>query len=167
MARCPMCRFSSCARRRPAACRRRRRARGVFGWLRANLFSSPFNIALTLVCILFIAWIVPPLLRFLAHRRDVVRQPIARPAWPSPATARPAPAGRSSARGSSYFVYGFYPIGQRWRVDLFFLALAFGIGWLLVAAARHAATSARVYFFIVLPILSLILLSGLPLIGLA
>ena len=38
---------------------------GVFGWLRANLFSSPFNIALTLIAILFIAWIVPPLIRFL------------------------------------------------------------------------------------------------------
>ena len=38
---------------------------GIFRWLRANLFSSPLNIALTLICLLFIAWIVPPLLRFL------------------------------------------------------------------------------------------------------
>ena len=38
---------------------------GIAGWLRANLFSSPGNIALTLICILFIAWVVPPLIRFL------------------------------------------------------------------------------------------------------
>jgi general L-amino acid transport system permease protein len=34
---------------------------GMLGWLRTNLFSSPFNIALTLLAILFIAWMVPPL----------------------------------------------------------------------------------------------------------
>jgi general L-amino acid transport system permease protein len=28
---------------------------GVFGWLRDNLFSSPGNSALTLICIVFIA----------------------------------------------------------------------------------------------------------------
>ena len=37
---------------------------GAVGWLRSNLFSSPANMALTLVCILFIVWAVPPLLRF-------------------------------------------------------------------------------------------------------
>ncbi len=36
----------------------------MLGWLRENLFSSPGNIALTLLCILFIAWAAPPLLRF-------------------------------------------------------------------------------------------------------
>ena len=38
---------------------------GAIGWLRANLLSSPGNIALTLMCVALIAWIVPPLLRFL------------------------------------------------------------------------------------------------------
>ena len=37
---------------------------GPFGWLKANLFSSPANIALTLVCVLFVAWAVPSLARF-------------------------------------------------------------------------------------------------------
>ena len=36
-------------------------ATGALGWLRANLFSSPANIALTLLCVLFIAWAIPPL----------------------------------------------------------------------------------------------------------
>ena len=34
---------------------------GVLGWLRANLFSSPANITLTIVCVAAIVWIVPPL----------------------------------------------------------------------------------------------------------
>ena len=54
----------------------------------------------------------------------------------------------------SYFVYGFYPAGQRWRVDLFFLALAFGIVWLLRLSAPRRDIAAF-YFFIVLPANSL------------
>src|ERR1700749_636953 len=38
---------------------------GAIGWLRQNLFSSASNVALTLVCFLFIVWIVPPLVKFL------------------------------------------------------------------------------------------------------
>ena len=38
---------------------------GPIGWLRANLFSSPLNTALTLLAILLIAWIAPPFARFL------------------------------------------------------------------------------------------------------
>ena len=138
---------------------------GVFGWLRVNLFSSPFNIALTLIAILFIAWIVPPLIRFLLI--DATWSGADREACiPSPAHPNPGACWAFIRAWSSYFVYGFYPIGQRWRVDLFFLALALGIGWLLWLRAPRRDIGA-VYFFIVLPILSLILLGGLPLIGLS
>ena len=34
---------------------------GVVGWVRANLLSSPGNIALTVICAALIVWIVPPL----------------------------------------------------------------------------------------------------------
>src|ERR1700722_20702722 len=86
---------------------------GVFAWLRANLFSSPFNIALTLICILLIAWIVPPLLRFLligatwsgADREACI---------PSPARPNPGACWAFIRVWSSYFVYGFYPAGQWW-----------------------------------------------------
>src|SRR5215469_15159233 len=66
---------------------------------------------------------------------------------------------------SSYFVYGFYPISERWRVDLFFVLLALGITWLAWLGAPRRDLGA-IYFFIVLPILSYILLSGVPMIGL-
>jgi general L-amino acid transport system permease protein len=138
---------------------------GVFGWLRKNLFSSPGNIALTLICILFIAWIVPPSIRFLVL--DAVWSGDDRQAClASPALPEPGACWAFVRVWWSYFVYGFYPVGARWRVDIFFLALAFGIAWLAWLSAPRRDIGA-VYFFIVLPVLSYVLLSGAPLIGLA
>jgi len=138
---------------------------GVFGWLRLNLFSSPLNIALTLLCVVLIAWVVPPLVRFLlinatwsGNDREACLA--------SPANPNPGACWAFIRVWFSYFVYGFYPIGQRWRVDIFFLALAFGIGWLAWLRAPRRDIGA-VYFFIVLPVLSLILLGGLPALGLS
>jgi general L-amino acid transport system permease protein len=138
---------------------------GALGWLRVNLFSSPLNIALTLLCVVLIAWVVPPLVRFLlvnatwsGNDREACLA--------SPANPNPGACWAFIRVWFSYFVYGFYPIGQRWRVDVFFLALAFGIGWLAWLRAPRRDIGA-VYFFIVLPILSLVLLGGLPLLGLS
>jgi general L-amino acid transport system permease protein len=60
----------------------------------------------------------------------------------------------------------FYPASERWRVDLFFVLLALGIGWLAWLGAPRRDLGA-VYFFIMLPILSFVLLSGVPMLGLA
>jgi general L-amino acid transport system permease protein len=136
---------------------------GALGWLRANLFSSPFNIALTLLCVVFIAWVVPPLIRFLLTNATWSGDREA--CLPSPNNPHPGACWAFVRTWLSYFVYGFYPIGQRWRVDLFFVALALGIGWLAWLRAPRRDIGA-LYFFVVLPVLSLILLSGFPLIGL-
>ncbi len=138
---------------------------GALGWVRSNLLSSPANIALTLLCLLFIVWAVPSLLRFFVI--DAVwtgTDPDA--CLASPAQPQPGACWVFVRVWSSYFVYGFYPIGQRWRVDLFFLALAFGIVWLLRLSAPRRDIGAM-YFFIVLPILSFVLLHGAPWIGLS
>jgi len=37
------------------------RDRGVVGWLREHLFTGPLNIVLTLLSILFLWWLIPPL----------------------------------------------------------------------------------------------------------
>jgi general L-amino acid transport system permease protein len=138
---------------------------GIAGWLRANLFSSPGNIALTLVCVAFIAWVVPPLLRFFVF--DAVWSGSGRDAClTSPQHPGTGACWAFVRVWSSYFVYGFYPVALRWRVDLFFIALAFGIAWLAWLSAPRRDIGA-VYFFVVLPILSFVLLSGEPLIGLA
>ena len=136
---------------------------GALGWLRTNLLSSPLNIVLTLLCVLFVAWVVPPLLRFLLINATWSGDRQA--CLPSPDNPHPGACWTFVRAWLSYFIYGFYPIGQRWRVDVFFLLLALGIAWLAWLRAPRRDLGA-LYFFVVLPILSLILLSGLPLIGL-
>ena len=138
---------------------------GMFGWLRKNLFSSPGNIALTLICIFFIAWAVPPVLRFFVF--DAVWSGSDREAClASPQLPEPGACWAFVRVWLSYFVYGFYPVAQRWRVDIFFLALAFGIGWLAWLSAPRRDIGAA-YFFVVLPALSYVLLSGVRGLGLA
>jgi general L-amino acid transport system permease protein len=137
---------------------------GAVGWLRANLISTPFNIALTIVIALLLAWVIPGLVKFLlidavwtgADRdacREVVQHREIGACWPF------------VWERWSYFVYGSYPIPQRWRVDVFFAMLAIGVFWMLwLEAPRRDLGSA--YFFVVLPISSFILLTGWSAIGL-
>jgi general L-amino acid transport system permease protein len=137
---------------------------GALGWLRENLLSTPFNIALTILIVLLLLWIVPDLIRFLfidavwsGTDRDACLQSVQHreigACWPFVWERYP------------YFIYGSYPIPQRWRVDLFFLLLAIGVAWLLWLNAPRRALGA-LYFFIALPVCSFIMLHGWPAIGL-
>ncbi len=65
----------------------------------------------------------------------------------------------------SYFVYGFYPVGRALAGRSVLPALAFGIAWLLWLSAPRRDIGA-LYFFVVLPVLSFVLLHGAPLSGL-
>jgi general L-amino acid transport system permease protein len=140
---------------------RRAAWRNAVLWPGQNLFSSPLNAALTLGCIASIIWAVPPLIRFFlldavwsGTDREACVMPLASGAcWPF------------VRAWFSYFVYGFYPAGERWRVNVFFATLAFGIAWLAWLKAPRRGLGA-VYFFVVLPLLSLILLHGAPAVGL-
>jgi len=137
---------------------------GAMGWIRANLLSTPFNIALTLIIVGLLLWVVPELVKFLfldaawsgvdrdACREAMQHRPIGA-CWPFVWERLP------------YFIYGSYPIPDRWRVDVFFAMLAFGVVWLLwLEAPRRDIGS--LYFFVVLPVCSFILLHGWALIGL-
>jgi general L-amino acid transport system permease protein len=137
---------------------------GAIGWLRANLFSSPFNIALTILLALLFAWIVPDLIKFLlidavwtGADRDACLESVQHreigACWPFVWERLP------------YFIYGSYPIPERWRVDVFFALLAIGIVWLLWLNAPRRDLGA-VYFFVIMPISSFILLTGWSAIGL-
>mgnify|MGYP001389608387 CR=1 FL=1 len=138
--------------------------RGAIIWLRENLFSSPVNIAMTVTCVAFLAWGIPPLLRFFLF--DAIWSANDREAClASPQNPDPGACWAYIRVWFSYFVYGFYPYGERWRVDLFFAALALGIAWLAWLSAPRRGIGA-IYFFAVLPILSFGLLSGVPFLGL-
>jgi general L-amino acid transport system permease protein len=137
---------------------------GILRWLRVNLFSTPANGLLTLSCALLIVWLALPLIRFLLV--DAVWSGAGRDAClASPAQPEPGACWAFVRVWFSYFVYGFYPLAERWRVDLFFLALALGIVWVFWLAVPRRDIGA-VYFFIVLPVVSFFLLHGFPLIGL-
>jgi general L-amino acid transport system permease protein len=131
---------------------------GILGWLRVNVL-------LTILCIALIALAVPPLLDFLifdatwtGKDREAclasAERPVAGACWPF------------IWERLAYFTYGFYPISERWRVDVFFALLAAGIVWLLAPRAKARLWGA-LYFFIVMPLLSYILLLGWPRFGLS
>ena len=44
---------------------------GPIAWARKNLFSSPGSAALTILAVLFLAWVLPGLVRFLVTGRDL------------------------------------------------------------------------------------------------
>ncbi len=137
---------------------------GATAWLRQNLMNTPFNIALTIVIVLLLAWMIPEIVKFLfidavwtgADRdacREVVLHRTIGACWPFVYDR------------FAYFIYGSYPIPDRWRVDIFFAMLAVGVVWLLwLESPAHQYSP--IYFFIVLPITSFILLHGFAAIGL-
>jgi general L-amino acid transport system permease protein len=137
---------------------------GAVGWVRANLLSTPFNIILTILIALLLAWLIPELAKFLlidavwsGTDRDACREVVQHreigACWPFVWERLP------------YFIYGSYPIPERWRVDVFFAMLAVGVVWLLwLEAPRRDIGSA--YFFVILPVVSFFLLHGFPAIGL-
>ncbi|RDV01399.1 amino acid ABC transporter permease [Undibacter mobilis] len=137
---------------------------GPVGWLRENLFSTPFNIVLTILIALLFLWIVPDMLRYLifdavwsgADRTVCLitpERPVVGACWPFVFERLP------------YFIYGSYPIPERWRVDVFFVMLAVAIVWLLWLNAPRRDLGV-IYAFVVTPVCSYILLSGWSLIGL-
>jgi general L-amino acid transport system permease protein len=138
--------------------------RGPVAWIRDNLFSGPFNTALTLFSLYILYLIVPPLLNFLildavwtGENRDACRDETAGHA-----------VGACWAfvkQRFGYFVYGSYPVDQRWRVDIWFALLALGVAWMLWLRAPRRDLGA-VYFFVVFPIASFLLLSGAEWLGL-
>src|SRR5215470_4832760 len=96
---------------------------GVIGWLRANLFSDATSTILTILTLLFLVWAIPPIIKFLII--DAVwsgsdRQAcLVNEARPHVGACWPFVRDRFA-----YFIYGSYPISQRWRVDAFFALLA-------------------------------------------
>jgi len=137
---------------------------GILGWLRANLFAYPGNAILTVICAALIVWVMPPLVRFLLI--DAVWSGTDRMACLASAdNPDPGACWAFVRQWFSYFVYGFYPIVQRWRVDVFFAALALGIAWLAWQRAPRRGLGA-IYFFAGLPVIALVLLYGAPAAGL-
>jgi general L-amino acid transport system permease protein len=103
---------------------------GIVAWLRQNLFSTWYNTLLTLLCLWFLWEVVPPLLRwafldanFIGTSRDDCVSGGA--CWVF-----------IKARFGQ-FMYGFYPVAERWRVNTAFVILILALTPLFVPGVRH------------------------------
>ncbi|WP_089175837.1 amino acid ABC transporter permease [Bosea sp. AS-1] len=131
---------------------------GPLAWIRANLFSSPLNAILTLLCIWFVVDTVPEMIRF--YFLDAVWSGTTRDACLADKVGRPVGACWAYvADRFQYFIYGSYPITERWRVNIVFAMFALGVVWLLWNKAPLKKVGAF-YFFVILPLSAFILLLG-------
>jgi general L-amino acid transport system permease protein len=98
---------------------------GAIGWIRHNLFSSTTNIVITVVTFYLLYVIVPPMLNwlfldavFVADSRDDCR------AIAAAAGEELGACWAFIGKRFQIFVYGFYPVEERWRVNISFLLFA-------------------------------------------
>ena len=138
--------------------------RGLIGWARANLFNSIGNSFLTVIFGALVGYLLWDLLKFAIFDAT----------WTGDNREACLPQAGQSAGACwpmikerlAYFVYGSYPIDQRWRVDIVFALGAVGLVWVLWLNAPRRDLGAA-FFFVVFPIAAYCLLYGLPLIGLS
>jgi general L-amino acid transport system permease protein len=133
---------------------------GFFTQIRRGFFATPLSGAMSLAVLAAIFFIVPGLWHFLIT--DAI--------W----TAKDGAACREPGAGACwafivhklpYFVYGSYPVAERWRVDLVLALGAILIAWLLWLDAPRRKL-AMVLFFLVYPIVVFVLLHGARTLGL-
>ena len=131
---------------------------GIIGWVREHLFSSPLNIALTLIGVLLALWVIPPMIKFLfidavwsGNNREFCVNKEGQP-----------PVGACWAfvvDRFAYTIYGSYPVDGRWRANLFFVLGAIAIWWVLHPRAPNKGWG-MLYAFVIVPIVSFFLLRG-------
>jgi general L-amino acid transport system permease protein len=136
--------------------------RGVIGWLRHNLFSSWLNSILTILGLALVLLVVPPALNWLIFNATWTFPPDVLNHSRSPQFQDCAPGGACwlfvEARFGQ-FVYGFYPLAERWRPDLVFVILVASVYWLLAEWTPQKRRVA-IFAFAIFPFLAFWLLHG-------
>lgn len=133
---------------------------GALAWMRANLFSSPGSSLTTIGFLGLIVYFLPQLIAWATAHAVF--------------SATDGAACRQHQDGAcwafviakwDYLRFGSYPVAERWRVDAVEAIGAVLIVWLLWTKAPRRAWGAFL-FFVVYPILALVLLHGSSLLGL-
>lgn len=126
---------------------------GVVAWIRENLLSSPANIVMTILSIWFLYKTVPPMVDWLfldaaytGNNREECKAQASGACW------------AFIGERLELFTYGFYPIEQRWRVNLSFLLLIIALIPVLWDKAPMRKTG--MYFSCVFPFIAGWLLLG-------
>ncbi|HEV7278454.1 MAG TPA: amino acid ABC transporter permease [Devosiaceae bacterium] len=135
--------------------------RGIGAWLRANLFSTPLNSLASLIGIVVVGWVIWNVLQF-----TVFNAVFSDPEGLRGAACRPTEIGREvgacwifiQAR-INFFIYGFYPAAETWRVNVMMLLGAILLVLLLVPKVPYKRVNA-VLFFVVYPVVAFILMGG-------
>lgn len=134
-----------------------RRTTGPGAWMRTNLFSSPGNTVLTVVALAFVVWALIPLWNFL----------VADAVFVDPENLQGA-ACRFEGVGAcwifitarfDFFIYGFFPNDEIWRINLMFVLAIILLIPLLVPRAPFTRTAA-ILFFGVFPFVAYFLMAG-------
>lgn len=136
---------------------------GVGAWLRKNLFATPVDTVLTLLCLLLVAWAAPQILGWTIFNAQWTGAD--RTACLTVDQGGELPSGWSGACWAfvnakfSQFMFGRYPIAERWRVMLtaaIFIAL---LTPLLIPRVPYKKLNALL-FFVVFPFIAFFLLVG-------
>jgi general L-amino acid transport system permease protein len=131
---------------------------GLLGFVRQRLFGGPLNTALTLLSLLLVIIVLPPLVRFLiidavwsgTSRTDCLTETLGRPVgacWPF-VTAK-----------FRQFMYGFYPEAEQWRVNLTYALGVILLVPLLIPRVPYKTLNA-IAFFGLFPLVAFVLLVG-------
>ena len=137
--------------------------KGFGHWLRKNLFATPFDSVLTVLALLFIAYSLPPLLTWAFL--DAQWTGSDRSFCATVAQGGVQPDGWSGACwafvGAKFqqFLYGRYPLDERWRVALTGALFVLLIVPLLIPRVPHKALNA-ILLFVVFPVVAFFLLVG-------
>lgn len=135
---------------------------GIVGWTRQNLFANLFQSLATLLVLLGLGWLFWSLAKFLVI--DAVWSGNNREACLPSAGVLPGACWAFIGDRLPYFIYGSYPIDERWRVDVFFILGAIATAFALWINAPYKRVG-LLYSFVIFPIISFFLLSGAPWIG--
>jgi general L-amino acid transport system permease protein len=131
---------------------------GIIGFVRTRLFSSPFNIALTLVSALLLWFTIIPAVKFLLV--DAVWHGTDRNACLDVNAGHPVGACWPFIQAKfGQFIYGFYPADQRWRANLTFAIGGLLLLPLLIPRAPAKSLNAGL-FFVAFPVIAFFLLHG-------
>ena len=124
---------------------------GVVGWMRANLFSSYLNIALTLMSAGLLWVAVPPFLDWALFGADF-----------SGATGADCTGDGACwawlDQRIEQFLYGFYPAESYWRVNLAVILLVPALAYLLFDNLPYARYGR--FFSVAYPVIAAVLLVG-------
>ena len=124
---------------------------GLLGWLRSNLFGGWFNTILTLIGLYLVWLVVPSILDWAFFDSDIAGEDR------FACTSKGACWAWLDQR-INQFLYGFYPAGERWRVNLAIILLVPALVPLLfdrVPGARYGR-----WFSLAYPVIATILLIG-------